>query len=123
MNSYRKRPVEREYVMLRAVTTGLQHTNKLALVLLAGLFSLGVFGLCLPQQKQLVDLEDDLRERQQVAALVEQERDQLRQEVLWLNADSEYLETVARDRNDLYHPGETVYRVERTAPSRPRSLE
>lgn len=123
MNTQRKRPVEREYTMLRVVTNGLHQTNRLIIVLWVVLACLGVYGLCLPQKKELMGLQNELASREAEAEEVREERDQLRQEVLWLNSDPDYLEIIARDRNDLFKDGETVYRIERKPARVPLDLE
>ena len=70
--------------------------------------------LALPQVRELRRMEGELgtvREREQ---RVMDEKDRKSRELAALRDDPEYLELMARDRLDLYKPGERVVRVKRT---------
>jgi len=98
---------------LRARTAGIQLVNRFAFGVLIAMGCVGIAILALPQVKELQCLEEDLvkveaRELESLAL-----KDRKSRELAALRNDPDYLELVARDRLDLYVPGERVIRFRR----------
>jgi len=91
-----------------------QQLNRILRALLALAFILVIVSLFLPQYRKLTRSrsENDMLQVQlneQKDLLARQTR-----EVNLLRTDSEYLETIARDRLDLMKDGETIFRLEQS---------
>lgn len=73
----------------------------------------GVLSMFWPQIDRHRELDAQLTrltvERDEALA----KRDLLASRLEWLRTDAQYLETIARDRLDLYRDGETVIRIDR----------
>lgn len=104
--------------MLRAITSGLRKTNCLCAIAVVILLAIGLWGITLPQQQKLENLQQQLSNTQQKAVEIQTKREQIREELRWLNGDPNYLELIARDRIDLQKSGETIIRIDRTPPRR-----
>ncbi len=107
----RRRPGGRA---MRGWTLGLDLANKTAFGVLIVMGCVAVAILALPQVRELRGMEGELvtvREREQRTM---DEKDRKSRELAALRDDPEYLELMARDRLDLYKPGEKVIRVKRT---------
>jgi cell division protein FtsB len=99
---------------LRARTNGLRLVNRLAFAILILMGCVAIALLAMPQVGELRRLEGELiqseaRERETLAR-----KDRGSRELSALKNNPEYLELIARDRLDLYKPGETPVRVIRT---------
>jgi cell division protein FtsB len=91
----------------------------ITLILLGGVaIALTFFIPELERQKQL-SREIGVLERERADVL--EERNRLRDELRWINDDPSYLEVRARDKLDLYVPGETILRIEENPPADPAS--
>lgn len=66
-----------------------------------------------PEVQRLKEIGDGNSKLAAEVAMLEAERDALKQEYQWLRDDPEYLELVARDRLNLQKEGETVFRIKR----------
>ncbi|BCX49477.1 hypothetical protein HAHE_33850 [Haloferula helveola] len=112
MATSRKTPRSR-ITRLRAQTRAIRWVNGFVLCLFG--LSVGALAVAsaLPQRRQLEDKEQELarihEKERQVLALKEDAQATYRA----LRDDPEYLELHARDRLNLYFPGEMIYRIER----------
>ncbi len=70
--------------------------------------------LALPQVRELQRMEADLAKVEEREQRTMDEKDRKSRELGALLDDPEYLELMARDRLDLYKPGEKVVRMKRT---------
>lgn len=98
---------------MRARTVGIRMVNRFAFAILIAMGCVAIAILALPQVRELQRLEVELS---QVEAREQESlelKDRKRRELSALRNDPEYLELVARDRLDLYVPGEQVVRIKR----------
>ncbi len=106
----RRRPGGR---MMRAWSVGMEIANKCAFGVLIVMGCVAVAILALPQVSQLQNMEGELAKVQERELMTLDEKDRKSRELAALRDDPEYLELMARDRLDLYKPGEKVVRVNR----------
>ena len=106
----RRRPGGRA---MRGWTLGLDLANKTAFAVLIVLGCVAVAILALPQVRELQAMEAELATVQEREQRTMEEKDRKSRELAALRDDPEYLELMARDRLDLYKPGERVIRVKR----------
>ncbi|MFT5467966.1 MAG: cell division protein FtsB [Verrucomicrobiales bacterium] len=71
-----------------------------------------------PEIERLEKIGDGNSKLEAEVAMLEAERDAVKQEFQWLRDDPEYLELVARDRLNLQKDGETVFRIKREEEAR-----
>lgn len=99
---------------LRAQTKAIRCVNGFVLCL----FGLAVGALAiasaLPQRQMLAEKREELRRIEAREGEVIAEKEDIRASLKALQEDPEYLEQHARDRLNLYAPGERIYRMERT---------
>lgn len=99
---------------MRARTAGIELANRFAFGVLTAMGCLAIAILALPQVRELQRLETELKQvearEQETMAL----KDRKSRELAALRNDPEYLELMARDRLDLYEPGERIFRVKRS---------
>ena len=88
--------------------------NKTAFGVLIVMGCVAVAILALPQVRELRRMEAELVKVQEREERTMDEKDRKARELAALRDDPEYLELMARDRLDLYKPGEKVLRVKRT---------
>lgn len=89
-----------------------QGLNQLIVLLIwigAGVFV--VFSIY-PEWRRLQDMEQNLAREHKTLAEEELARLQREREVFLLESNTEYLETLARDRLDLMREGETIFRIQ-----------
>ena len=100
----------------RREATVWQQLNRVLRVLLAVAVLLVIVSLFLPQYKKIKQSRAEIEALQ--AQVTEQKMLLARQtrEVSLLKTDPGYLETIARDRLDLMKEGETIFRLEQSAP-------
>lgn len=99
---------------MRAQTNGLWLMNRLAFATLILMGCTAIALLAVPQVRELRRLESEYsqslaRERETLA-----QKDRRSRELDALKNNPEYLELIARDRLDLYKPGETPLRIRRS---------
>ena len=98
---------------LRARTAGIQLVNRFAFGVLIAMGCVAIAILALPQVRKLQGLEKELKGVEALEREVLALKDRKNRELTALRNDPDYLELVARDRLDLYEPGERVIRVRR----------
>ncbi|GAA5118677.1 septum formation initiator family protein [Luteolibacter yonseiensis] len=98
---------------LEARTRAIQGAFRLSFVAFCVSIGFVVVATAFPQRRDLVKLEEKLKETQQRerAAIAEREYHQI--EYRALREDPEFLEIHARDRLDYYRPGERVLKFRR----------
>ena len=106
----RRRPGGRA---MRGWTLGLELANKTAFAVLIVMGCVAVAILALPQVRELRRMEGELAKVQAREERTMDEKDRKSRELAAMRDDPEYLELMARDRLDLYKPGEKVIRVKR----------
>ena len=99
---------------MRGWTMGLDLANKTAFAVLIVMGCVAVAILALPQVRELRRMESELAKVQDREQRTMDEKDRKSRELAAMRDDPEYLELMARDRLDLYKPGEKVIRVKRT---------
>jgi len=98
---------------LRARTQGFRFVNRLAFVVLVGMACVAVAVLSIPQVRELRRLREELIRSETREQHVLGNQDQNNRELVALRNDPGYLELVARDRLNLYRPGEQIFRIRR----------
>lgn len=98
---------------MRARTAGIQLVNRFAFGVLIAMGCVAIAILALPQVRKLQGLEKELKGVEALEREVLALKDRKNRELTALRNDPDYLELVARDRLDLYEPGERVIRVRR----------
>ena len=98
---------------MRAQTRGLRFVNRLAFVVLVGTGCFAVAVLSVPQVRELRRLREDLARTEVREQHVLEEVDRKERELSAIRTDPSYLELISRDRLDLYHPGERIFRIRR----------
>lgn len=108
-----KKHTKRNVRRLKAQTTFLRVTNGflLAVILLATALILCLSYL--PQKNAYEKKLGELAEAKQREEQAESQLDYLRVKLDAIKNDPVYLEIQARDRLQLYRPGETIFRIER----------
>ena len=102
---------------LRAQTRGMRLVNRCAFLVLVGTACVAVAALSLPQVRELRRLKEELTRTEARERHVLQQKDHKSRELAALRDDPSYLELIARDRLDLYRPGEQVLRIRRSGES------
>lgn len=92
-----------------------------ALLVIAG--CLIIIGMFLPAYKKLNQSRAENERLEIEAASKKMELARLTREVNLLKTDPTYLETIARDRLDLMKEGETIFRVEPSAPPKHKTAD
>ena len=69
--------------------------------------------LCLRPWNDLRDLQQQREMTQIKLKKTQKELQRAKQEYYWMTQDPDYFETIARDKNNLSMPGETVIRIEK----------
>jgi cell division protein FtsB len=109
----KKRHTKRNVRRLKAQTTFIRATNGL---LMAVILIVGALILCLsylPQKIAYEKKQGELVEARQREEQAESQLDYLRVKLEAIKHDPAYLEIQARDRLQVYRPGETIFRIER----------
>ena len=108
-----KRHTKGNVKRLEAQTTFIRATNGL---LVAVILIVGALILCLsylPQKIAYEKKQGELVEARQREEQAESQLDYLRVKLEAIKHDPTYLEIQARDRLQVYRPGETIFRIER----------
>lgn len=84
---------------------------RLTVLLIAVSASVWVLLAFFPELNRLRILQSQAAALSAEEAALEKRLDAARREHRWLQKEPLYLEAIARDRLDLYRPGETVYRI------------
>ncbi len=98
---------------LRAQTKAIRTVNGLVLCILGGSIGALAVASAIPQKRALTRKENELYRIQQMEQELIVEKEDARAVYEALREDPEYLELHARDRLNLYQPGERIYRQER----------
>ncbi|CAN5486421.1 hypothetical protein BH23VER1_BH23VER1_26680 [soil metagenome] len=94
----------------------LRYLNRvLALGFLVGVIAVCAVAIWPEIQRQKV-LDREIAELESARQGVEARRNAVRTELGWLRYDPSYLELIARDRFDLYKPGEVIIHIDRRTP-------
>jgi cell division protein FtsB len=109
----KKRHAKQNVRRLKAQTTFIRVTNGFlfSALLIAG--ALGVFVSYWPQKKLFDKKQGELAEARDREEKAESQLDYLRIKLDAIKNDPTYLEIQARDRLQVYRPGETIFRIER----------
>lgn len=109
----KKKHTKQNIRRLKAQTTFIRVTNGLlfSAVLIVG--ALGVFVSYWPQKNLYAKKQAELAEARDREEHAESQLDYLRIKLDAIKNDPIYLEIQARDRLQVYRPGETIFRIER----------
>jgi len=109
----KKRHTKQNVRRLKAQTTFIRVTNGflLSVILIAG--ALGICVSYWPQKNLYLKKQGELAEARQREEEAESRYDYLRIKLDAIKNDPAYLEIQARDRLQVYRPGETIFRIER----------
>ena len=99
---------------VQARTQQMMAMNRFALFLFVLVGSAAVFVTVLPQKRKLADMEHELAAVQQKELEARQYKDLQHRKYRAIEEGAGYKETEARDRLDLYKPGETIFRFPET---------
>ncbi len=69
-----------------------------------------------PETQYQKVLDREIAELEQAKREVEDRRDAARSKLGWVRYDQAYRELMARDKLDLYRPGEVIFHIDRSAP-------
>ncbi len=90
--------------------------QRLSRVLVTVLFLLVmavILSLFLPEVEKQREIDSELAELEGVRDAMRERRQKLAARLEWMKTEPEYLEAIARDRLDLFKPGELILRIER----------
>ncbi len=89
-----------------------QRLSRVLLVIVFLLAMAGIVSLFWPEVERQRSLDEEMRGLGLIRDAKQKQRDQLTARLEWMRTDPEYLETIARDRLDLYREGESIIRIE-----------